>query len=130
MILFSSCAGLFIHAHLGFDWTGVWMHIDMAAPSAVSIAKFFLAFLHLFTIMLSKVGERATGYGVSLLNSLFGTASKAALLQVSFRPKAIIIMPLMQQSLQQAASPGRDNGALGGEERGPSQGQTKKPRIE
>jgi len=85
-----SCAGLFIHAHLGFDWTGVWMHIDMAAPSAV--------------------GERATGYGVSLLNSLFGTASKAALLQ--------------------AASPGRDNGALGGEDRGPSQGQTKKPRIE
>ena len=29
-----------------------------------------------------QVGERATGYGVSLLNSLFGTASKAALLQV------------------------------------------------
>ena len=88
MILFSSCAGLFIHAHLGFDWTGVWMHIDMAAPSAVSIAKFFLAFLHLFTIMLSKVGERATGYGVSLLNSLFGTASKAALLQVVFQTKS------------------------------------------
>merc|ERR1712212_865004 len=85
-----SCAGLFIHAHLGFDWTGVWMHIDMAAPSAV--------------------GERATGYGVSLLNSLFGTASKAALLQ--------------------ATSPGRDNGALDGEDRGPSQGQTKKARIE
>jgi len=61
-------------------------------------------------LMISKVGERATGYGVSLLNSLFGTASKAALLQ--------------------AASPGRDNGALGGEDRGPSQGQTKKPRIE
>merc|ERR1712037_962367 len=85
-----SCAGLFIHAHLGFDWTGVWMHVDMAAPS--------------------YVGERATGYGVSLLNSLFGTASKAALLQ--------------------AASPGRDNGALDGEDRGPSQGQTKKARIE
>merc|ERR1711970_1556880 len=85
-----SCAGLFIHAHLGFDWTGVWMHIDMAAPSAV--------------------GERATGYGVSLLISLFGTASKAALLQ--------------------AASPGRDNGALSGEERGPIQGQTKKARLD
>merc|ERR1711970_173710 len=27
-----SCAGLFIHAHLGFDWSGVWMHVDMAAP--------------------------------------------------------------------------------------------------
>jgi len=66
------------------------MHVDMAAPS--------------------YVGERATGYGVSLLNSLFGTASKAALLQ--------------------AASPGRDNGALDGEDRGPSQGQTKKARIE
>ena len=123
IIVFSSCAGLFIHAHLGFDWTGVWMHIDMAAPSAVSIA----VFLHLFTIMISKVGERATGYGVSLLNSLFGTASKAALLQVSFRPKSCLSR---NNPLQQAASPGRDNGALGGEDRGPSQGQTKKPRIE
>jgi len=67
------------------------MHVDMAAPSAV--------------------GERATGFGVSLLNSLFGTASKAALLQ--------------------AASPAIDNGALDdGEDRGPSQGQTKKARIE
>ena len=127
MMVFFSCAGLFIHAHLGFDWTGVWMHIDMAAPSAVSIAVFLLAFLHLFTIMISKVGERATGYGVSLLNSLFGTASKAALLQVSFRPKLCLSR---NNPLQQAASPGRDNGALGGEDRGPSQGQTKKPRIE
>ena len=32
-----SCAGLFIHAHLGFDWSGVWMHVDMAAPAMVSI---------------------------------------------------------------------------------------------
>merc|ERR1712126_454968 len=85
-----SCAGLFINANLGFDWSGVWMHVDMAAPSAV--------------------GERATGYGVSLLNSLFGTASKAALLQ--------------------AASPAIDNGTLDdGEDRGQSQGQTKKARI-
>ena len=36
LICFPSCAGLFIHAPLGFDWTGVWMHVDMAAPSAVS----------------------------------------------------------------------------------------------
>lgn len=47
----SSCAGLFINAHLGFDFPGVWLHIDMASPS--------------------HVGERATGYGVALLNVLF-----------------------------------------------------------
>lgn len=35
-----------------------------------------------------QVGERATGYGVSLLNSLFGTASKAALLQVNVQTSA------------------------------------------
>lgn len=28
----SSCAGLFIGAHLGFNYPGVWIHIDMAAP--------------------------------------------------------------------------------------------------
>lgn len=70
-----SCAGLFINANLGFDWSGVWMHVDMAAPSAV--------------------GERATGYGVSLLNCLFGTASKAPMLQ--------------------AVSPAEENGGLMGD---------------
>ncbi len=29
----SSCAGLFIGAHLGFDYSGVWIHIDMASPA-------------------------------------------------------------------------------------------------
>ena len=29
----SSCAGLFIGAHLGFDYPGVWIHVDMAAPA-------------------------------------------------------------------------------------------------
>ena len=28
-----SCAGLFIMSHLGWDWDGVWMHVDMAAPA-------------------------------------------------------------------------------------------------
>lgn len=28
----SSCAGLFIAAHLGFDYPGVWVHVDMASP--------------------------------------------------------------------------------------------------
>ena len=28
----ASCAGLFINAHLGFDYPGTWLHIDMAAP--------------------------------------------------------------------------------------------------
>ena len=57
----SSCAGLFINSHLGFDWAGVWMHVDMAAPA--------------------YTGERATGYGVALLNVLFGASSGAAILQ-------------------------------------------------
>uniref|UniRef100_A0A023F9F8 Putative leucine aminopeptidase 1 n=1 Tax=Triatoma infestans TaxID=30076 RepID=A0A023F9F8_TRIIF len=43
----SSCAGLFILAHLGFDFPGKWVHIDMASPA--------------------YSGERATGYGVALL---------------------------------------------------------------
>ncbi|CAL8403155.1 unnamed protein product [Arctogadus glacialis] len=56
----SSCAGLFIAAHLGFDWPGVWVHVDMAYP------------VH--------VGERATGFGVALLMALFGQASDDAML--------------------------------------------------
>lgn len=28
-----SCAGLFILAHLGFDFPGNWLHVDMAAPA-------------------------------------------------------------------------------------------------
>ncbi|XP_022910756.2 probable aminopeptidase NPEPL1 [Onthophagus taurus] len=57
----SSCAGLFIAAHLGFDYSGVWVHVDMAAP------------VH--------CGERATGYGVALLTTLFGSYSKHPLLK-------------------------------------------------
>ena len=86
-----------------------------------------------------QVGERATGYGVSLLNSLFGTASKAALLQVNTiaNGQCLLLMPIfydiahtLNYPFQQATSPGRDNGALDVEDRGPSQGQTKKARIE
>ncbi|XP_030389160.1 probable aminopeptidase NPEPL1 isoform X1 [Gopherus evgoodei] len=58
----SSCAGLFIASHIGFDWSGVWVHIDIAAP------------VH--------AGERATGYGVALLLSLFGRASEDPLLNM------------------------------------------------
>ncbi|KAL5282662.1 NPEPL1 family protein [Megaselia abdita] len=57
----SSCAGLFIVAQLGFDYPGVWIHIDMASP------------VHL--------GERATGYGVALLLSLFGHHTQCSMLQ-------------------------------------------------
>ncbi|XP_020792615.1 probable aminopeptidase NPEPL1 [Boleophthalmus pectinirostris] len=60
----SSCAGLFIASHLGFDWSGVWVHIDIASP------------VH--------AGERATGFGVALLLALFGQASDDSILnQVS-----------------------------------------------
>lgn len=56
-----SCAGLFIGSHLGFDFPGVWLHIDMASPA--------------------HVGDRATGYGPALLNTLFGQKSSNKLLQ-------------------------------------------------
>jgi len=58
-----SCAGLFIMSHLGFDWSGVWLHVDMAAPA--------------------YTGERATGYGVALLSVLFGSASGSTMLQAA-----------------------------------------------
>lgn len=56
-----SCAGLFIAAHLGFDFTGVWIHVDMATPV--------------------QSGERATGYGVALLLSLFGNHTNCPMLR-------------------------------------------------
>lgn len=56
-----SCAGLFINANLGFDFPGAWLHVDMACP------------VH--------AGERATGYGVALLSTLFGDSSRSPLLQ-------------------------------------------------
>ncbi|KAI9584836.1 hypothetical protein GQX74_006731 [Glossina fuscipes] len=57
----SSCAGLFVGAHLGFDYPGIWIHVDMAAP------------VHF--------GERATGYGVALLLTLFGNHTNCSMLQ-------------------------------------------------
>ncbi|KFM63195.1 hypothetical protein X975_23745, partial [Stegodyphus mimosarum] len=57
-----SCAGLFVGAQIGFDYEGYWMHVDMASP------------VH--------CGDRATGYGVALLTTLFGHASDNSLLQM------------------------------------------------
>nr|XP_049701826.1 probable aminopeptidase NPEPL1 isoform X2 [Helicoverpa armigera] len=56
-----SCAGLFVLSHLGFDFPGRWLHVDMAAPA--------------------HCGERATGYGVSLLCVLFGSRTHSRLLR-------------------------------------------------
>jgi len=56
-----SCAALFIAAQIGFDFPGIWLHVDMASPV--------------------QCGERATGYGVALLNSLFGQSSGSPILQ-------------------------------------------------
>ncbi len=52
----SSCAGLFVHSHLGSDFDGIWIHLDIAYPSTSA--------------------SRGTGYGVSLLNSMFGDSSE------------------------------------------------------
>nr|CAH7721266.1 unnamed protein product [Callosobruchus chinensis] len=57
----SSCAGLFILSHLGFDYPGTWLHVDMADPVCS--------------------GERATGYGVALLTTMFGSWCNHPLLQ-------------------------------------------------
>ncbi|XP_073962270.1 probable aminopeptidase NPEPL1 granny smith protein isoform X2 [Choristoneura fumiferana] len=62
-----SCAGLFILAHLGFEFPGVWLHVDMAAPA--------------------HCGERATGYGVALLTVLFGNCTQNKLLQALAPPE-------------------------------------------
>nr|CAB3264420.1 probable aminopeptidase NPEPL1 [Phallusia mammillata] len=60
----SSCAGLFIGSHLqgAFSFPGTWIHVDMASPA--------------------HCGERATGYGVALLLTLFGQNSEDKLLQL------------------------------------------------
>ena len=47
----SSCAGQFVAEHLS-GYQGPWLHVDIAGPSG------------------SK--ERGTGFGVALLNTLFG----------------------------------------------------------
>ena len=46
----SSCAGHFIESHLGKDFKGKWLHVDMAGPGWAD--------------------DRGTGYGVGLLLSL------------------------------------------------------------
>lgn len=46
----SSCAGHFIESHLHEDYTGGWLHVDMAGPGGKN--------------------ERGTGYGVGLVLSL------------------------------------------------------------
>ena len=38
-----SCAGLFIGSHLGFDYPGIWLHIDMASPVYVVSTECWLA---------------------------------------------------------------------------------------
>ena len=44
----SSCAGLFINANLGFDYPGVWLHVDMAFPVEHSVRFLKFSFLFLF----------------------------------------------------------------------------------
>ncbi len=45
-----------MHSHLGKNFEGVWIHLDIASPV--------------------QDGDRATGFGVALLNSLFADSSK------------------------------------------------------
>lgn len=56
-----SCAGLFIFSHIGFDYPGKWIHIDLA---------YTVAYM-----------EKATGFGVTLLPTLFGKYCKHSILK-------------------------------------------------
>ena len=50
----SSCAGLFINANLGFDYPGVWLHVDMAFPSVKFIySEKAIKFCEIFTLLLT-----------------------------------------------------------------------------
>lgn len=51
----SSCAGQFIANHLPDDYTGKWLHLDIAGPA--------------------DTDERGTGFGVALLVELFGESA-------------------------------------------------------
>mmetsp|Transcript_29465 Transcript_29465/g.55578 ORF Transcript_29465/g.55578 Transcript_29465/m.55578 type:complete len:129 (-) Transcript_29465:97-483(-) len=53
----SACAGQFIAEHLPKDYTGSWLHVDMAGPSVYG-------------------NDRGTGYGVGLLLEMLGMGSK------------------------------------------------------
>lgn len=47
----SSCAGIFVAAHLGFDYPGVWVHVDMASPvHSVRIFLFYILFCYFLLI--------------------------------------------------------------------------------
>ncbi|KAG2461942.1 PEPL1 aminopeptidase, partial [Polypterus senegalus] len=95
----SSCAALFIASHIGFDWPGVWVHVDIASPvhadrenAQSSCAALFIAshigfdwpgvWVHVDIASPVHAGERATGYGVALLLALFGRASEDPLLNL------------------------------------------------
>jgi hypothetical protein len=75
----SSCAGLFIASHIGFDWPGVWVHLDIAAPvHAVSASG-----LLLFPPDTSSLPPH--GLGHSLPPTLFLQSSSEPLLSSSVR---------------------------------------------
>ena len=80
----SSCAAQFIANHFG-DYSGKWLHVDMVlSPFSPPLHFPLLSFPLLPFPLLSspplifsfqaypvRKGERATGYGVALLNDLF-----------------------------------------------------------
>lgn len=78
-----SCAGLFIGSHLGFDYPGIWLHVDMAAPSHQS--------------------DRATGYGPALMNTLFGEKSSNKLLRSIAPP--LVLGDQMEMEMDNTESP-------------------------
>lgn len=46
-----ACAGQFIAEHMDSEWTGKWLHVDIAGPS--------------------QIGQRGSGFGVALLVDMF-----------------------------------------------------------
>lgn len=41
-----SCAGLFVGAQLGWDFPGVWIHVDMASPVHTVCSLHILTYSH------------------------------------------------------------------------------------
>merc|ERR1711970_421337 len=53
----ASCAGHWIESHLGSEFNGTWVHLDMSTPSKMN--------------KIHGNGSMGTGYGVALVSELF-----------------------------------------------------------
>ena len=50
-----SCAGLFVGSHIGFDFPGVWIHVDIAYPVFSVSGVIYVDFSQLIICLLKLV---------------------------------------------------------------------------